>query len=186
MDVTPILLNEHYHPPNWTISATKVPSWLEPYGLLTSDGKRSGGMCLELWSSCQSVVQDTTCPDTLAVSLQRSSHQLSWLCSRTCRREKVCQIFTPCPCLPIPPYCRWDIWSKEQSATVPRYSYERVGEACVWGVLRKEFDWLSPPENFNGCATVECSDRLRLCAFLRTNFVYCIRATKLPWSVGVS
>ena len=46
----------------------KVPSRLEPTGLLRSDGKRPDGMSIIPWSSGRLLVWDATCCDTFAAS----------------------------------------------------------------------------------------------------------------------
>ena len=48
--------------------SAKIPSQLEPAGLLRSDGKRPDGMTIVPWSCGQLLVWDATCPDTLATS----------------------------------------------------------------------------------------------------------------------
>ena len=49
-------------------SAAHVPSWLEPTGLLHSDGKRPDGVALAPWQSGRLLVWDATCLDTFATS----------------------------------------------------------------------------------------------------------------------
>lgn len=48
--------------------SAKIPSRLEPSGLLPSDGKRPDGMTIIPWSSGRLLVWDATCCDTLAAS----------------------------------------------------------------------------------------------------------------------
>ena len=52
----------------YALSAARVPSRLEPTGLLRSDGKRPDGVTLALWKCGQLLVWDATCPDTFAPS----------------------------------------------------------------------------------------------------------------------
>ena len=50
------------------LSSAKVPSRLEPTGLLRSDGKRPDGVTLVPWECGKSLIWDATCPDTFAPS----------------------------------------------------------------------------------------------------------------------
>ena len=50
------------------LSSAKIPSKLEPSGLLCSDGKRPDGVTMVPWKQGKPLVWDATCPDTLAPS----------------------------------------------------------------------------------------------------------------------
>ena len=50
------------------MSATKVPSRLEPSGIYRSDGKRPDGMSIVPWKSGKLLVWDVTCAETFAPS----------------------------------------------------------------------------------------------------------------------
>ena len=50
------------------LSSAKIPSRLEPSGLLRSDGKRPDGVTMVPWKQGKPLVWDVTCPDTLAPS----------------------------------------------------------------------------------------------------------------------
>ena len=50
------------------LSSAKIPSRLEPSGLLRSDGKRPDGVTMVPWKQGKPLVWDATCPDTLAPS----------------------------------------------------------------------------------------------------------------------
>lgn len=51
-----------------SLSSIKIPTKLEPSGLLRNDGKRADGVTLTPWSKGQLLVWDTTCVDTFADS----------------------------------------------------------------------------------------------------------------------
>ena len=53
--------------------SAKVPSRLEPTGLLRSDGKRPDGMTIIPWSNGRLLVWDATCCDTFAISHVRAA-----------------------------------------------------------------------------------------------------------------
>ena len=53
--------------------SAKVPSRLEPTGLLRSDGKGTDGMTIIPWSSGRLLVWDATCCDTFAISHVRAA-----------------------------------------------------------------------------------------------------------------
>ena len=55
------------------LTSAKIPSRLEPTGLLRSDGKRPDGMTLVPWKCGQLLVWDATCPDTFAPSYRRQA-----------------------------------------------------------------------------------------------------------------
>ena len=50
------------------LTSARIPSRLEPTGLLRTDGKRPDGISLVPWSSGKLLVWDATCPDTFAPS----------------------------------------------------------------------------------------------------------------------
>ena len=51
-----------------SLISAKVPSLLEPSGLMRSDGKRPDGMSILPWSSGKLLVWDATCTDTFTPS----------------------------------------------------------------------------------------------------------------------
>ena len=55
----------------WALTSAKIPSRLEPTGLLRSDGKRPDGMTLVPWKCGQLFVWDATCPDSFAPSYRQ-------------------------------------------------------------------------------------------------------------------
>ena len=60
-----------------SLSAVRVPSWLEPTGLLGSDGGRPDGVTLAPWKCGCLLVWDATCPDTFAAEqLVQSLYQV--------------------------------------------------------------------------------------------------------------
>ncbi len=63
------------------LSSAKIPSRLEPTGLVRSDGRRPDGVTLAPWKSGRLLVWDATCPDTFTPSYRTDAtqHQGEWL-----------------------------------------------------------------------------------------------------------
>ena len=57
------------------LTASHVPSRLEPTSLLRSDGKRPDGVTLAPWQAGRLLVWDATCPDTFATSYRTHATQ---------------------------------------------------------------------------------------------------------------
>ena len=51
-----------------SLASAKIPSHLEPSGIMHSDGKRPDGATAIPWKSGQTLAWDATCPDTFAPS----------------------------------------------------------------------------------------------------------------------
>ena len=51
-----------------SLASAKIPSYLEPSGIMRSDGKRPDGATIMPWKNGQTMIRDTTCPDTFAPS----------------------------------------------------------------------------------------------------------------------
>ena len=51
-----------------SLASAKIPSHLEPSGIMRSDGKRPDGATIMPWKNGRTMVWDATCPDTFALS----------------------------------------------------------------------------------------------------------------------
>ncbi len=60
---------------NLALSSAKIPSRLEPPGLVRSDCRRPDGVTLAPWKSGRLLVWDATCPDTFAPSYRADATQ---------------------------------------------------------------------------------------------------------------
>ncbi len=56
------------------LSSAKIPSRLEPPGLVRSDGRRPDGVTLATWKSGRLLVWDATCPDTFTPSYRTDAY----------------------------------------------------------------------------------------------------------------
>jgi len=85
------------------LSSAKIPSRLEPSGLLRSDGKRPDGVTMVPWKQGKLLVWDATCPDTLAPSYRGIASIRSGAVAAAAEERKEakymgldqCNLFTP-------------------------------------------------------------------------------------------
>ena len=87
-----------------SLSASKIPSRLEPLCLHRSDGKRPDGMTMTPWSQGKFLVWDATCTDTLCASnLQRSATEAGAAAAHaeTLKKKKYADLGSPYIFAPI-------------------------------------------------------------------------------------